>query len=238
MVSFSKQRISKMTRQWFSMNKARAGVASIQIYSEIGELGVSAKEFHENLLALGKPSELRISISSNGGDVSQGFAIYNMLARHPAKKVVTIDGLAASMASVIAMAGDEILMPANAMMMIHNPSGATWGNADEIESFGEAVRKMQGQIVDTYAGRSKLSKERVAEMMDAETWLTAQEAVDLGLADRVVDSVRMAALIDTSKFKNTPKAVKQIAANWKPRNWDEMRIKAFQKWNSAGAPNA
>jgi ATP-dependent protease ClpP protease subunit len=157
-----------------------------------------------------------------------------MLARHPAKKIVTIDGLAASMASVIAMAGDEIIMPSNSMMMIHNPWGGVVGDADQIDSFGDAIRKMQEQIVDTYANRSKLPKDQVADMMNNETWLTAQEAVDFGLADRIADPVRMAALIDTAKFKNTPTALKAITANWKPRNLDEIRIKGFQKWNSAG----
>jgi ATP-dependent Clp protease protease subunit len=221
---------------WYSVAKARSGgAANIGIYSEIGEFGISAKDFNASLIALGRPTELHISISSNGGDVSQGFAIYNMLARHPAKKIVTVEGLAASMASVIAMAGDEIIMPSNSMLMIHNPWGGVVGDADQIDSFGDAIRKMQEQIVDTYAKRSKLPKEQVAEMMNAETWLTAQEAVDFGLADRVADSMKMAALVDTAKFKNTPATFKAITANWKPRNLDEIRIKAFQKFNSARA---
>ncbi|WP_147296380.1 head maturation protease, ClpP-related [Afipia felis] len=220
--------------QWFSMAKASAGgAANINIYSEIGEYGLSAKDFNESLFALGRPSQLNISISSNGGDVSQGFAIYNMLARHSAKKVVTIEGIAASMASVIAMAGDEIVMPSNSMLMIHNPWGGVVGDADEVDSFGEALRKMQDQIADVYAKRSGASKAKIVELMDAESWLTAQEAVDLGLADRVSDAVRMAALIDTGKFKNTPNSIKEMTANWKPRSWDDMRIKAFQRWNAS-----
>lgn len=222
-----------MPQQWFKMAKARTGgVAEISIYSEIGEWGLTAKDFATSLLALGRPAQLNIRISSNGGDVSQGFAIYNILKRHSAKKIVTIDGIAASMASVIAMAGDEIEMPANAMFMIHNPSGAAWGDADELESYTDAVRKMQDAIADTYAARSGARRAEIVKMMDAETWLSAQEAVDLGLADRVVDPIEMTALIDTAKFKNTPAAIKETAANWKPRSWEDLRVKAYQRFNN------
>ncbi len=223
---------------WFTMAKAHGGAANISILSEIGEYGITAKDFKAELNGLGNPAVLNISISSNGGDVSQGFAIFNMLKRHSAKKVVTVEGIAASMASVIAMAGDEIVMPSNAMMMIHNPWGGVVGDADDVESFAGGLRKMQGQLADVYAERSGADREEIVKLMDAETWLTAQEAVDLGLADRVSDAVRMAALIDTGRFRNVPTAVKSIAENWMPQNWHDLQIKAMQKWNSAGRKTA
>jgi ATP-dependent Clp protease protease subunit len=177
---------------------------------------------------------LRISIASNGGDVATGFAIYNILERHSARKIVTIEGLAASMASVIAMAGDEVIMPSNSLLMIHNPWGNVTGGGDQIISFGEALIKMRDSIADTYAKRSGIKRAEILAMMDRETWLDAEEAVSLGFADRVEGPRQMAALIDTNRFQNTPVALKQITANWKPRNLDEIRVKAFQKWNSVG----
>lgn len=223
-----------MSKNWFSMNTSRSsGVGEIAIYSDIGEWGVSAKDFNASLNALGSPRELRISISSNGGDVSAGFAIYNMLERHPANKVVTVEGLAASMASVIAMAGNEIIMPSNSMLMIHNPWGGVTGDSDQIISFGEALSKMRDAIADAYVKRSGIKRSEVFAMMDRETWLSAEEAVSLGLADRVEEPRQMAALIDTNKFRNTPVALKKITADWKPRTLDEIRIKAFQKFNAS-----
>lgn len=225
-----------MSKNWFSMNSGRkSGVAEISIYSDIGDWGITAKEFNTALNALGTPRELRITISSNGGEVHQGFAIYNMLERHSAKKIVTIDGVAASMASVIAMAGDEVVMPSNSMLMIHNPWGGVTGGADEVISFGEALAKMRDAIAGVYAKRSGIECSEVLGMMDRETWLSAEEAVSLGLADRVEEPRQMAALIDTNKFRNTPVALKKVTADWKPRTLEEIRIKAFQKWNSSWA---
>jgi ATP-dependent Clp endopeptidase proteolytic subunit ClpP len=159
------------------MSKQRPGTAEIGIFSDIGAAGLTAGDFDTALKALGSVRLLNVRINSDGGDVAAGFAIYNMLARHQAKKIVTIEGLAASMASVVAMAGDEIVMPSNAMMMIHNPFGGVVGNADAVQSFGEALESMQGSIVATYVRRTKLDAAKVQEVMDRDTWLSADEAV-------------------------------------------------------------
>lgn len=190
--------------KWFSMKAAGKKAANIAIFSDIGYFGVTAQDFHDQLAALGSPDELNISISSNGGDVSQGFAIFNMLARHPAHKVVTVEGLAASMASVIAMAGDEIVMPENSMLMIHNPWGSVMGESDQIASFAEALKTMQDNIVAAYVTRTGMSAEEVSALMDKETWLGAADAVEMGFADRMSDPVKMAASIDVKKFGNVP----------------------------------
>jgi ATP-dependent Clp protease protease subunit len=222
------------SKSWFSMNAGRTtGKASISIYSDIGDFGMSARDFNEELMSLGRPQELQIRISSNGGDVATGFAIYNMLERHPANKIVTVDGLAASMASVIAMAGDEIVMPSNSQIMIHNPWGGVVGESDKIMSFGEALAQMRQSIADAYVKRSGMSEADIFAMMDRETWLTAQDAVTLGFADRVEEPMKMAAQFNTSKFRNTPLAIKQMDSNWRPRTLDEIHVRAYQKWNSA-----
>jgi ATP-dependent Clp endopeptidase proteolytic subunit ClpP len=218
-----------MAKPWFTCRATASNVGAISIYSDIGEWGLTASDFHRSLNDLGKPRELHISISSNGGDIPSGFAIYNVLSRHAAKKIVTIDGIAASMASVIAMAGDEIVMPSNSMLMIHNPWGTVGGDSETLISFGEALAKMRDQIAETYVARSGQPLEDVFAMMSRETWLSAQEAVDLGFADRVEEPRKMAALVNTSRFLNTPTALRKLTADFKPRSFEDIAAKVWQK---------
>jgi ATP-dependent Clp endopeptidase proteolytic subunit ClpP len=177
--------------------RAANGVGTINILGDIGGFGVNFESFNRSLndLNLGPTDELRVTINSDGGDVYQGFAIYNALKMHPAKKTVTVMGLAASMASVVAMAGDVRRMPKNAALMIHNPVGGIQGDADEIISFGEAVGDMRDNIAQVYTDASdgKLSKASALKLMDKQTWIGADQALKLGLATEVVDPVKMAA---------------------------------------------
>lgn len=192
-------------QSWYSVGKAKNGNGAIRIMNDIGDFGVSAMDFANDLGALGDVGQIDLSISSNGGDVAQGFAIFNMLNRHAARKVVTVEGLAASMASVIAMAGDEVIMPANAMMMIHNPWGATMGEAEQMKSFGEALATMQDNIADAYVERTGMDKDEVLSMMARETWLSAKKAVELGFADTVENALQVAAAFDLRKFNHVPR---------------------------------
>ena len=223
-----------MAKPWFSIAKAGNNTGSISIFSEIGGVaGLTASDFGNQLRALGSPTRLLINISSPGGDVTEGFAIYNMLARHPARKVVNIDGLAASMGSVIAMVGDEITMPKNSMLMIHNPWGGISGGPEQIISFGEAIMKMRDNIAQVYVDRTGLDTARILDMMEKETWMTAREAVDLGFADRVTDPIKAVAKFDLSKFKKIPKGLftdSRRSAPDKPHpNLDPIAI--YEKWN-------
>jgi ATP-dependent protease ClpP protease subunit len=117
-----------MTRRWYQF-RAQAGGAEIVIYDEIGAFGIPAKAFLDELKALGPVAELTVRINSPGGSVFDGVAIYNALKRHDAAVTVWIDGIAASIASMIAMAGDEVVMPENAMLVLHDPSGLVAGTA-------------------------------------------------------------------------------------------------------------
>lgn len=130
------------------------------------------------------------------------------------------------MASVIAMAGDEIIMPSNSMMMIHNPWGMVGGDSETLISFGEALAKMRDQIAAVYVDRTSQPLDDVLAMMDRETWLTAQEAVDMGFADRVEESRKMAALVNTSRFLNTPMVLRKLTADFKPRSFEDIAAKA------------
>ena len=154
---------------------------------EVIESETSANHFREELAKYPNVREINIYINSNGGSVFEGTAI--QLRRHPAKKTVYIDGFACSIASVIAMAGDEVVMPKNALMMIHNPWMSTYGNAADLRKAADdldTIAKGARQAYLTKAGE-KLDEERLTEMMDAETWLTAEECLALGLADRYAE---------------------------------------------------
>src|SRR5690606_26395378 len=137
---------------------------------------ISPKQFHEDLQALGDISELRIYINSDGGDVFAGQAIHSMLRRHSARKVVYIDGIAASIASVVAMAGDVVRMPRNAMMMIHNPWTVAVGDAAEFRHLADVLDRVRDGIVAAYERRVNLDRAELLQLLDAETWMTAEEA--------------------------------------------------------------
>lgn len=179
----------------------------IWLYDVVGEDwfgGMSAKQFGVELNALGAVDTINLRINSPGGDVFDGFAIYNQLARHPARVVVDVDGLAASIASVIAMAGDEIRMAKNAQVMIHNPHGVAVGDAMEMRRTAELLDRVREGIVTTYHDRTGSDRDRLLAWMEAETWFSADEAVSAGLADSVTEELKVAACAVPSvlRFKN------------------------------------
>lgn len=150
----------------------------------------SAKGVRE-ILASNKDAEIiNVHINSLGGDVMEGTAILNQLKAHKAKKHVYIDGFACSVASVIAMAGDKIIMPKNAMMMIHNCWTFAIGNSAELRKTADDMDKIMEGNRTAYLEKAgdKLSEEKLIELLDAETYLTANECLELGLCDTVLDS--------------------------------------------------
>lgn len=178
---------------------------------------MSPKQFKADLDALGNISELRVFINSEGGDVFAGQAIHSILKRHKAKIIVHIDGLAASIASVVAMAGDVVIMPRNAMMMIHNPFAATIGDADRHRKQAETLDQVRESIVAAYQDKTGMDRQKLIDLLDAETWMTATEAVGMGFADEVAEAEQIAAslvapgvalvnghYIDLSRFINPP----------------------------------
>ncbi len=178
---------------------------------------VTPKQFKQDLDDLGNISTLNIYINSGGGDVFAGQAIYSMLKRHKAQKKVYVDGLAASIASVIAMAGDIVYMPKNAMMMIHKAWTIGLGNANDFRKLADDMDKIDESILVTYEAKTGLEKDKIIEMVQAETWLTAEEAVSYGFADEIEETKQLAASMgnghlimngltfDLSRYRNTPK---------------------------------
>jgi len=148
-------------------------------------------------LKIGKVDVLNVYINSPGGDVFDGVAIYNILQRHRAKVVVEIDALAASIASLIAMAGDEIRMAENALLMIHNPWGFVIGDVNDLRKAIEDLDKIKDSaILPAYVSQSGMDEKEISKLMDEETWLSAAEAKEYGFVDTIVENKQIAAHID------------------------------------------
>jgi len=191
-------------KNWYRV-QARGNAAEILIYDEIGLFGISAKNFIADLKALESMNvaEITLGINSPGGECFDGIAIYNALKRYPAKITGRVDGVAASVASVILMAADKIVMPDNSMQMIHNPWGGAIGDAEDMRDFADALDKIKIAILAAYRRTGK-SDEELSAIMDAETWMTAEEAKAAGFADEVIQSVDIAALFDLGKYQKAP----------------------------------
>ena len=155
---------------------------------------INAKGLISKVKALGNVQNITLRINSVGGDVFEAQAMYSYLKSHPANITVRVDGLAASAASVVAMAGDKVIMPTNALMMIHNPSGGVWGEAEDMRDTAEILDKIRDTIANVYMARTGLDREKVVSMMDSETWLTATEAHELKFCDEVEESVTVTAM--------------------------------------------
>lgn len=204
-------------KSWYSIKAASDGAsANISIYEEIGGWGITAQQFSEDLKALGAVSHINLHIHSPGGDVFDGIAIYNLLSKHPAKVTVNIDGLAASMASVIAMAGDRIVMPENAMMMIHKPWGISGGNANEMRDYAELLDKVESVLIPAYARKTGKSAESLATMLEDETWMDGRECVAQGFADELLPAVSAMARLESKRiedFEHMPNSLKGMISS-------------------------
>lgn len=176
-------------------------VAEVHIYDEIGYWGTNAKDFAQQLAEL-DVDRIQLRINSPGGNAWDGVAIMNTLRRHRARVEVTVDGIAASAASLIAMAGDHITMNRSSQMMIHDTSGMAWGNAATMRETADLLDKLSDSYADSYAKRAGGSRSAWRDVMRAETWYTAEEAVLAGLADEWDGSADSAAAasFDLSRF--------------------------------------
>ncbi|MFD9398349.1 head maturation protease, ClpP-related [Streptomyces sp. NPDC060011] len=170
---------------WYEIKNLSGDAAEISLYDEVGIWGVTASSFADDLRDVTAKS-ITLRISSPGGDVFDGLAILNSLRQHPATVNVVIEGLAASAASFIAMAGDSIQVAPQAMLMIHDASAMCWGNAADMAETAALLDKASDNIAAVYAQRAGGTPEDWRAAMKAETWYTDQEAVDAGLADSIL----------------------------------------------------
>lgn len=240
--------------------------AELLIFSVIGdwaELGeISAQAFATDLSKL--PSSVKrldIHINSPGGSMAEANAIYSRLADHRSEKIVYIDGLAASAASIVAMVGHKIYIRANANMMIHLPSALAMGNADDMRTTAAALDSVTESMLNVYARRTKLGRDEIRSMMSAETWMSPQVAVEKGFADEMRGVVKTAAVTgtsrviingvehDLSRFHNVPKfnatttqpntmSTTNIAANPPENETDEQRQERERRTSAPPPPPA
>tara|TARA_R110000868_G_scaffold176896_1_gene414862 strand:- start:3496 stop:4179 length:684 start_codon:yes stop_codon:yes gene_type:complete len=190
-------------RKWFEVRNATATSADLFLYDEIGVFGVTAADFITMLNGL-KVRVLNVHINSPGGSVFDGLAIHNALNALPAEVVVYVDGIAASIASVIAMAGDEIIMAQNAMMMIHCPSCGVMGYAGDLRKQADVLDVLEGNLVSIYAARTGMAPDELRTAMQAETWFTAEQCKANGFCTSVVAAKKIAAHFDLTAFRNAP----------------------------------
>ena len=158
----------------------------INILNEIGQFGVSAESIINQLADAGSEDVL-VSINSPGGDVAEGIAIYNALKAHPGNVTVQVIGMAASMASGIAMAGDNVVATPNAIFMVHNPQAFAGGDQGDMETAAKMLETVRDALAVAYSEKTGLSDRRIRALMEAETWMTAAEAEELGFVDEISD---------------------------------------------------
>jgi len=212
-----------MAQKWYAFKNIadESGEVELSIYDEIGAFGVGAKQFIAELKKH-KGQHIHLRINSPGGEIVEGSAIYNALARHEGGLTVHIDALAASMASVIAMSGNPVYMADNALLMIHNPWTLAAGEADDLRKQADLLDTMKSNLVRAYKKKSGLEEKEIAKLMDEETWLDAVEAVALGFVDAIEDGVpaaasagEMRARFDTfakAKMQNTVISEAEVSA--------------------------
>lgn len=223
----------------------------LTLYGDIAESSwysdtISSKKFAKDLKALGPIKNLVVRINSGGGDVFAGHAIYAMLKDHPANVIVKIDGLAASAASVIAMAGNEIIIPSSSFLMIHNPSASSNGEAKDFAKMSETLNVIKDGIVNAYVSKTGKDKKTISKMMDDTTWMTGEDAVREGFADKVETAVTNKAPVlngntlitnslsfDLSKFKTRPSLENQAEVTSSPLTIIDKVLEFFK-----GAPQA
>ena len=212
-------RASEKSNSWFRMKASAVNEAEIYIYDEIGFWGVTARQFVSDLQALGDVSHISLHINSPGGDVFEGIAIFNALKHHGAAITVHIDGIAASMASVIAMVGNPVIMPENTMMMIHKPWGFAGGDANDMRDYADLLDKMESVLIPAYANKTGKSTEEIAAMLEDETWMSGTECVAQGFADQTTPSLQAMACIQSQRieeFEKMPKSIRNMITP--PRN--------------------
>lgn len=218
--------------KWYEI-KNRAEKAEIWIYDQIGEDfwtggGTTAKAFQKELSTV-TASQIDLHINSPGGEVFDGITIYNLLKQHPATITTYIDGIAASIASVIALVGDKVVMAENALYMMHNPSGMVVGNADDMRSMADVLDKVRGSMLKVYSGKSGKEDQDIVPLLDAETWMNADEALAAGFIDEIGSRMDMAAcarfipVMAKAGFKRIPEEIEDKEGKTTPKE-DQIKV--------------
>lgn len=189
----------------------------ILIYDPIGPAWagmVDDKSFIEQLSSFGG-KDVTIRVNSPGGDVFMASAMYNAIDRYPGKVIVSIDALAASAASYLILAADEVVAAKNAMIMVHKPLAMTWGNALDHQKTIDVLDKAEATLLCMYSDKTGKPVDEIAAALEAETWFTAQEAKDWGIVDRIGSASGVSAQVPDGMFAKTPSnlLVKPVACH-------------------------
>ncbi len=221
-------------KSWYAINpieaKAKGKSTDIFIYDEIGVHGITAKSFLQDLKDL-KGKDITLHINSTGGDVFEGQAIYTALKNYTGKVTAKIEGLAASMATVIALAADSIEMTSNSLFMIHSPMSNVFGNKSQMRRQINALEKVEATMINVYSKRSNLDEEKISFMMDAETWLSADEAKEMGFVDSVAGKMDIVAKYDMSGFENkTAEDILTTFGNEEIKTEGKMNEETMKNW--------
>ena len=181
----------KQLKFWNVMKNDEEKSAELILYGSIGSDeywdDISDKAFKQDIENLGDVENITLHINSPGGSVFSAVAIANTLKNHKAKITANIDGLAASAATIITSACDTVKMPKNALFMVHNPITFAYGNNQDMQKTLEMLNKVKNSIIETYLNKTKTDKETLSELMDNETWMSAEEAKEYGFVDEILD---------------------------------------------------
>ena len=222
-----------MRNSFYSFEKNTDTSADLYIYGDItsyewDESDVSAFGFKQDLDSLGDVEEINVHINSLGGSAFQGLAIYNLLKQHKANINTYIDGIAASSASIIAMAGNKIFMPKTSLIMIHNCWTYAIGNAKELRKTAEDMDKIATAYKEAYLSKIKISEEELTKLLDEETYLTADECIEMGFADEIIELKENTGI---NQFANISilKLVNKLKEKTKQENKIEFSEKSIDK---------
>ena len=205
---------------WYEIRALAAGRVEIFLYDVIGGWGITAQQFVTDCKEAGvfEASAVDLHIHSPGGDVMQGFAIYNTLSRLKAKVDIWVDGVAASMASmIVCLPGATVHMPENAWLMVHKPWGGIAGDSDDMRDYADWLDRNEALMLSAYMNKTGLGQEELEAMLKAETWLNGAEAVEKGFADTLEPELQAAACVNENKLKDYQNMPEQIKSLFTPR---------------------
>lgn len=203
---------------WYTIRALSLAHVEIELYDDIGAWGITAKSFAQDLKEKGgmKASRVDVRIHSYGGDVMDGFVIYNLLLGLPGEVHIYIDGVAASMASVIAMAG-TVHMPENAWIMIHKPWGGQVGDEDDLREYADFLARNEKNLLAAYSRKTGKGDDELRAMLKPPTWMNGRDAIAAGFADHLLEPLQAAAQLVSQRFKEFPDMPKSLQALMQPR---------------------
>lgn len=218
----------KQLKFWNVMKNDEEKSAELILYGSIGSDeywdDISDKAFKQDIENLGDVENIILHINSPGGSVFSAVAIANTLKNHKAKITANIDGLAASAATIITSACDTVKMPKNALFMIHNPITFAYGNNQDMQKTLEMLNKVKNSIIETYLNKAKTDKETLSELMDNETWMSAEEAKEYGFIDEILDENVEKEVIENKLIINNMAFDISRFKNFKEKKIQEPRV--------------